>query len=249
MDDSLAGDRPDKSGKPRDSFRPMPANVAAGFILAALSVAAAGSILWAIAAEIIKAKGKLPILVDVGPSWVIFAFFALVSVGFAWLGLYFLRLSTSLGGTGVAFYSEGFRLLDGETGRDVPWASVVGIRETVEYSSPAHPEISGDPPAPQAGEFLVPPGDRHGREPFLRRQRDREHQAVRPPPPGPRPRASGDRLGVGPGRPRLITARRGRSEGIRLTPSLTSVILGPGPIAPSPSRRPPCDAPPAAASP
>ena len=46
-------------------------------LMTAMSLGAAGSFLWIIAAEIIKARGKLPILVDVGPSWVIFAFFAL----------------------------------------------------------------------------------------------------------------------------------------------------------------------------
>ena len=75
MDDFLIGARHGKLGNYRESFRPMPANIVAGYILSLSSFGAAGIICWLIVKEIIQAGGKLPILVEKGPSWLIFVFF------------------------------------------------------------------------------------------------------------------------------------------------------------------------------
>jgi hypothetical protein len=135
-------------GAPIDVFKPMAANVAAGFVLAGLLVVAGAAAVWFPLWGAYRAGWNLPLNAEKDWSWLTVVLFAVIGVLALWMAAAFAQFARGLIAHRVEVYADGFRHHTRGGVEAVRWADVAGVRETILYERP--PVLKG------AARLLIP---------------------------------------------------------------------------------------------
>ena len=119
-----------------EEFRPMAANLLAGFLLATLlAFGGAAAIVFPIRGAYL-AGWRLPFWVEKGWSWGAVGIAVLLGIFLMACGVLLLVFTRGLIGRRVEVCAAGLRYFAEDIGEDVPWNEIAGIRETLLYERP-----------------------------------------------------------------------------------------------------------------
>ena len=129
-------------GEPTEVFQPSPANTVAGYIIAALLLAAAWAAIWFPLRAARLAGWNLPFNREKGWCWFAVLMLVAIGVGLAIGAVALLLKLRVISARRVELCPGGLRFWSGSIAEEVPWAEVRAIRETTVYQRP--PVLKGE---------------------------------------------------------------------------------------------------------